>query len=732
MIYFNEIDKIFTIQTENSTYQIKIDKYDFLSHIYYGNKICEGSMDYLVKDGSIVFSVNPAESEDRNFSLEILPQEYSSCGIGDYRISSINLTDGNGARVFSPKFIGYEIKNGVKEIDGMPHIYEDGDNPKTLEIYLKDFISNLELTLNYTVIYNKDIIARSVTFKNSSKDNIKLNKIMSSCLDFLNNYDFDVIHFHGRHAMERMFERVSIPYGITSFSSKRGTSSHQQNPSIILCDKDTNEDYGNCYGMSLVYSGNFLIEIEKDQVDQLRVNMGINPENFEYHLKENEIFETPQVIMTFSNKGISKLTHNFHNIIRNNICRGEYKLKSRPILINNWEATYFDFDDEKILNIAKEASALGLDMFVLDDGWFGKRDNDSCSLGDWYVNKNKFKNGLDNVIKNINNLGMKFGLWFEPEMISEESDLYEKNPDWAIKIPNRPPSKSRSQLVLDMSRDDVVEYIFDAMSNIIDNANVEYIKWDMNRSISDAFSLSIEKERQGEFYHRYILGVYKLLEKLLKKYPNILMEGCSGGGGRYDIGMLYYFPQIWCSDNTDAIERLEIQYGTSFIYPISTVGSHVSAIPNHQTGRDTPINTRGIVAMSGSFGYEMDLSLLSNSEKEIVKEQIICYKKYQPLIHNGLYYRLSSPNYNNYTAWQFVSKDLKETLVSVVVTRVKPNKLNLIIKLKGLSKDKKYCIENYNNDKIVYTGDMLMNGGISINNPTGNFPAYQFYIKAID
>lgn len=732
MIYFNEIDKIFTIQTENSTYQIKIDKYNFLSHIYYGNKICEGSMDYLVKDGSIVFSVNPAESEDRNFSLEILPQEYSSCGIGDYRISSINLTDGNGARVFSPKFIGYEIKNGVKEIDGMPHIYEDGDNPKTLEIHLKDFISNLELTLNYTVIYNKDIIARSVTFKNSSKDNIKLNKIMSSCLDFLNNYNFDVIHFHGRHAMERMFERVSIPYGITSFSSKRGTSSHQQNPSIILCDKDTNEDYGNCYGMSLVYSGNFLIEIEKDQVDQLRVNMGINPENFEYHLKENEIFETPQVIMTFSNKGISKLTHNFHNIIRNNICRGEYKLKSRPILINNWEATYFDFDDEKILNIAKEASALGLDMFVLDDGWFGKRDNDSCSLGDWYVNKNKFKNGLDNVIKNINNLGMKFGLWFEPEMISEESDLYEKNPDWAIKIPNRPPSKSRSQLVLDMSRDNVVEYIFDAMSNIIDSANVEYIKWDMNRSISDAFSLSIEKERQGEFYHRYILGVYKLLEKLLKKYPNILMEGCSGGGGRYDIGMLYYFPQIWCSDNTDAIERLEIQYGTSFIYPISTVGSHVSAIPNHQTGRDTPINTRGIVAMSGSFGYEMDLSLLSNSEKEIVKEQIICYKKYQPLVHNGLYYRLSSPNYNNYTAWQFVSKDLKETLVSVVVTRVKPNKLNLIIKLKGLSKDKKYCIENYNNDKIVYTGDMLMNGGISINNPTGNFPAYQFYIKAID
>lgn len=731
MIYFNESNRIFTLQTKNSTYQIKVDKYNFLSHIYYGNKISEGEMDYLIKENSIVFTVNPAEAEDRGFSLETLPQEYSSCGIGDYRISSINVTDYNGARIFSPKFIGYKINNGIKKIDGMPHIYENKDKPKTLEIYLKDFTSNLEIALNYTIIYDKDIIARSATFKNSSQYSIKLNKIMSSSLDFLNNYDLDIIHFHGRHAMERNFERISIPYGITSFSSNRGSSSHQQNPAIILCEKNTTEDFGNCYGLSLVYSGNFLIEVEKDQIDQIRINMGINSENFEYSLEENEIFETPQVIMTFSSNGLSKLTHNFHNVIRNNICRGDYKLKSRPVLINNWEATYFNFDDEKIFNIAKQASSLGIDMFVLDDGWFGKRDNDNCSLGDWYVNKNKFKNGLENVINKINDLGMKFGLWFEPEMISEDSDLYRKNPEWAIKIPNRSPSKSRNQLVLDMTRDEVVEYIFETMSKIIDNANIEYIKWDMNRNISDAFSLSLPKEKQGEFYHKYILGIYKLLEKLVKKYPYILMEGCSGGGGRYDIGMLYYFPQIWCSDNTDAIERLEIQYGTSFIYPISTVGSHVSAIPNHQTGRNTPINTRGVVAMSGSFGYEMDLNLLSDIDKEIVKKQVACYKNYQSLIYNGLYYRLSSPIYDNYTAWQFVSEDLKETLVNVVVTKVRANKLSLIIKLKGLCKNKKYYIDNYN-PNIIYTGEMLMNGGISINNPVGNFPAYQFYIKSIE
>ena len=620
-INFNENNKIFTIQTKNSTYQMKVDDFNFLSHIYYGSKIENENMDYLITKTDVSFSGNPYEAKDRTFSLDVLPQEFSSCGIGDYRINSINLVEKNGCRVFEPKYIGYKIKDGIKEIKGMPYTYNNDDNVKTLEIYLKDCITNLGIILNYTVFYDMDIIARSTTFKNGSDENIKLNKIMSCCLDFCYN-DFDIIHFYGRHAMERQVERIKLPYGITSFSSKRGTSSHHHNPSIILCEKDTTEDFGSCYGMALIYSGNFLIEVEKDQLQQVRANIGINPENFEYEVKKGEIFETPQVLLTFSNRGLSKLSHNFHNIIRNNICRGKYKLERRPILINNWEATYFDFNDEKIINIAKQASDLGIEMFVLDDGWFGKRNDDNSGLGDWFVNENKLKNGLPKLIENINNMGMKFGIWFEPEMISEDSDLYRKNPDWAIKVPNRNPNKSRNQLVLDMTRNDVRDYLFNSMCNILDSGNIEYVKWDMNRSICDAFSSKLSKNNQGEFYHKYILGLYDLLEKIVTKYPNILLEGCSGGGGRFDIGMMYYSPQIWCSDNTDSIERLEIQYGTSFIYPISTVGSHISAVPNHQTGRTTNIDTRAVVAMSGSFGYEMDLNLVTEDEKEKVKEKI--------------------------------------------------------------------------------------------------------------
>ncbi|MDE6181605.1 MAG: alpha-galactosidase, partial [Eubacteriales bacterium] len=394
-INFNENERIFNIQTKNSTYQMKVDKLDFLEHIYYGDKIDNENLDYLITKADVGFSGNPYGEKDRTFSLDTIPQEFSSCGVGDYRISSINLVEKNGCRVFEPKYVGYKITNDVKVINGMPYIYNNEDNVQTLEIYLKDFTTNLEITLNYTVFYDMDIIARSTTFKNNSNESIKLNKIMSCCLDFCYK-DLDIIHFHGRHAMERQMERRDIPFGITSFASKRGTSSHQHNPSIILCEKDTNEYYGNCYGMALVYSGNFLIEVEKDQLQQVRTNIGINSENFEYIVDKNEIFETPQVLMTFSNQGLSKLSHNFHNAIRNNICRGKYKLERRPILINNWEATYFDFDDEKILNIAKQASELGVEMLVLDDGWFGKRDDDNSGLGDWFVNENKLKKGLKN------------------------------------------------------------------------------------------------------------------------------------------------------------------------------------------------------------------------------------------------------------------------------------------------------------------------------------------------
>lgn len=727
-IHFSEKEKLFTIQTKNSTYQMKVDKLDYLLHLYYGSTLADGNMDYLLPSADVGFSGNPWDlQDDRTFSLDFLPQEFSSCGVGDYRINSINLTEENGCNVFDGRYVSHKIIDGVKNISGMPYIYDNNDNPKTLEITLKDNNTDLEVILNYTVFYEMDIIARSTTFKNNSKNDIRLNKIMSASVDFCDK-DLNLLHFYGRHAMERITEKTSIPHGITSFSSKRGTSSHHHNPSIILCEDDTTEFFGNCYGFTLVYSGNFLIEIEKDQFSQIRTNIGINPENFEYIIEKGQSFETPQVLMTYSKNGLSQLSQNFHKAIRNNICRGKYKLERRPVLINNWEATYFDFNDDKIVNIAKQASALGIEMFVLDDGWFGKRDDDNSGLGDWFVNNNKLKNGLPSLVEEINKMGMKFGLWFEPEMISYDSDLYRKNPDWAIKVPNRNPNKSRNQLVLDMSRQDVRDYLFERMTSILDSCNIEYVKWDMNRSICDAYSALLPKERQGEFYHRYILGLYDLLEKITSRYPNLLLEGCSGGGGRFDVAMMYYSPQFWCSDNTDAIERLQIQYGTSFIYPISTVGSHVSAVPNHQTGRTTTIDTRAVVAMSGSFGYEMDLNLITDEEKEKVKEQINTYKKLQPIIHNGLYYRLSSPITDSYTAWQFVSTDLKETLVNIVVTKVFANKPHLVVKLKGLDENKKYIVEG--EDKI-YTGSMLMNGGIKLKNPNGNYPSYQLYIKQI-
>lgn len=726
-IIFNKNNNVFTINTKNSTYQMKIDKFNYLLHLYYGEKLDECNMDYLLPVADVGFSGNPWECEERTFSLDFLPQEFSSSGIGDYRINSINITEENGCNVFDPRYESHKIYDGVKHISQMPYMYDNDNSAKTLEITLTDSNTNLSVILNYTVFYDLDIITRSTTFINNSKNKISLNKIMSANIDFCDK-NLDLYHFYGRHAMERITEKTNIAHGITTISSKRGTSSHHHNPSIILAEENTTEYQGNCYGLTLVYSGNFAIEIEKDQLEQIRVNAGINPENFEFIINEKEVFETPQVIMTFSSEGLSKLSHNFHNAIRNNICRGKYKLERRPILINNWEATYFDFDDEKIVNIAKQACDLGIEMFVLDDGWFGKRDDDNSGLGDWFVNENKLKKGLPHLVSQINEMGMKFGLWFEPEMISYDSDLYRKNPDWAVKVPNRNPNKSRNQLVLDMSREDVRDYLFERMTSILDSCNIEYVKWDMNRSICDAYSANLPKERQGEFYHRYVLGLYDLLEKITTRYPNLLLEGCSGGGGRFDVAMMYYSPQFWCSDDTDAVERLQIQYGTSFIYPISTVGSHVSAVPNHQTGRTTTIDTRAVVAMSGSFGYEMDLNLITDEEKQKVKEQIKTYKKLQPIIHNGLYYRLSNPDVDNYTAWQFVSKNQEESLLNVVVTKVSTNKPHLIIKLKGLNPKYNYKI---NSEDKVYSGAMLMYGGIKLKNPMGDYPAFQFMIEKV-
>ena len=542
-----------------------------------------------------------------------------------FRISAISVTHEDGSNALDLRVREYQIKKGKYEIPGLPAVYAKEDEAETLEITLKDTATEAEVILKYGVFEKEDVITRSVVVKNSGKTPIVINKVHSMCLDIPYG-DWEWMHFYGRHTMERQAERVPVLHGISESSSSRGTSSHHQNPAVLLCEKDCTETNGHCIGAALMYSGGFQAQVEKDQLEQVRLVMGIHPDTFEWTLEAGEAFYTPEVILSCSTTGFAKLSQNFHHIIRNHVCRGTYQLSSRPVLINNWEATYFDFNEEKILNIARQASKLGIDMMVLDDGWFGKRDDDCSGLGDWFVNEKKLNGGLKALVEKINAMGMKFGLWFEPEMVSEDSDLYRNHPDWAIQIPGRKPMRSRYQLVLDMSNPEVVDYLYGVMSAILRENHIEYVKWDMNRSISDWYTATLSRGRQMEMPHRYVLGLYELLEKLTSEFPDVLFEGCSGGGGRFDAGMMYYCPQIWCSDDTDAHERTFIQYGTSFFYPTSTVGSHVSAVPNHQTGRITSIETRGVVAMAGSFGYELDLNQLSEEEKPVVAKQVTHYK----------------------------------------------------------------------------------------------------------
>lgn len=726
-IRVTEQGRNFYLETLHSMYQIKADEYGVLKHIWYGSRT-ECDMEYLLDYPDVGFSGNIYEAESkREYSLDTMPLEYSCKGIGDYRIPAAAITHPNGSDALDLRFDGYEIKKGKYGISGLPAVYADEDEAETLEIYLKDTSSDIRVILKYGILEKKDIITRSAVFCNIGDAPCKITKAFSLCLDIPHG-DWDWVHFHGRHTMERLVERRKLFHGVQESLSNRGTSSHQQNPSVLLCSNDCTETSGECIGALLVYSGSFQTKIELTQLNQVRMLMGINSECFSWELKPNEQFSTPEVILSYSDSGMETLSHNFHNVIRNNICRGEYKQSERPVLINNWEATYFDFNEERLENIAKEASKLGVDMFVMDDGWFGKRDSDTSGLGDWFVNEEKLKGGLNTLVEKVKSYGMKFGIWFEPEMVSEDSELYRTHPEWAIQIPNRKPTRSRYQLVLDMTRQDVRDYLFKVISDVLSSADISYVKWDMNRSICDWYSAELPVENMGEMQHRYVLGLYELLDRLTSEFPHILFEGCSGGGGRFDAGILYYCPQIWCSDDTDAYERTKIQYGTSFFYPISTIGSHVSIVPNHQTGRITPFETRAVTAMSGSFGYELDLNTLSEEEKNAVVEQNKRFKKYGPLIHNGRYYRLSNPMTDKFAIWSFVSENSGEVLVHGMIFRTEPNMTRYSVKLRGLISDKKYVVDG---DNTIYTGKALMEGGILLPKPWEDFFPIELHLKAV-
>ncbi len=723
-IIVNEKELFFTLRTANSEYQMKADKFGVLKHIWYG-EITGRDMDYLLHRPDVGFSGSIYEADNRRaYSLDTMPLEYPCGGVGDFRVPAICVTHSDGSTALDLRFKEYCIKSGKYAIPQLPAVYSEKSEAQTLEITLRDTASETEVVLRYGVLEDKDIITRSAEIRNFGEKEIFIKKAASLCLE-LPQGKWEWIHFHGRHAMERQTERTPIIHGIQESSSLRGTSSHQQNPSFIICSPDCGENHGECYGAFFVYSGSFKTQIEYDQLKQTRAVMGINPDIFGWSLKGGENFFTPEAVMTYSGAGFSPLSQNFHRVIRENICRGKYKLTERPVLINNWEATYFDFDGDKILRIAEEAAKLGVDMLVLDDGWFGKRNDDCSGLGDWFVNEEKLKGSLGVLVEKIKKLGLKFGIWFEPEMISEDSDLYRAHPDWAIAIPGRKPTRARYQLVLDMSRKDVRDYLYDSIGKILKSADISYVKWDANRSICDWYSAELSPERQCELPHRYVLGLYELLERLTSDFPNVLFEGCSGGGGRFDAGMLYYYPQIWCSDDTDAYERTKIQYGTSFIYPISAVGSHISVVPNHQTGRITPIESRAVTAMAGSFGYELDLGSLSDEEKGLVSQQIKSFKKYGPLIHNGKYYRLSNPMTENSALWEFVSEDKSEALIQGMIFRKIPNMKRISVKAEGLSPDSFYRIEG--SDEL-YTGKALMCGGILLDDMWGDYRAVEIHL----
>lgn len=725
-IIFDENKKLFTLSTEHSTYQMIVDRFGVLIHTYYGKNVGTEDMSYLLDYMDHGFSGNIYEAEnERDYSLDTRPQEYTTNNVGDYRINSVSVLNPDGTDAADLRYEGYMISPGKYSIPGMPALYGGGEDADTLAVRMKDSSTGLSVVLYYSVWEKSDIITRCVKFENENQEPIVLKKAASMNLDLMHG-DWELVHFHGRHCMERQLERIPVMNGIMEVASKRGASSHHHNPFVILCGKETTEDFGPCYATALAYSGSFSMEIEKDQLGQVRLNAGIHADRFSWTLEPGAEFYTPEAIMTYSGEGFGKMTSNLHHIFREHMCRGKYKHERRPVLLNNWEATYFDFNKEKILKIAEGAAELGVEMLVLDDGWFGKRNDDVSGLGDWFVNTDKLEGGLKPIADGVNALGMKFGLWFEPECISEDSDLYRAHPDWAIQIPGRKPGRARYQLVLDLSREDVREYLFERITDILDSANIEYVKWDMNRHISDIYSAKLPGERQGEMSHRYMLGLYELLERLVTRYPDILWEGCSGGGGRFDAGMLYYFPQTWCSDDTDAVERVKIQYGTSFAYPVSSVGSHVSAVPNHQTGRITPIASRGVVAMAGSFGYELDLNLLSEEEKEAVKKQIHTFKKYYNLTHEGEYYRLTSPFENQlFAAWEFVSQDGNEALVHGVQLHALPNAPSQHIQVKGLDADKMYEV----NGEIVKSGRALMYGGLNLPRQMGDCVPFEFYIR---
>ncbi|HEY8347408.1 MAG TPA: alpha-galactosidase [Symbiobacteriaceae bacterium] len=731
-IYYNEPQRLFHLQGPRYSYVMQVTPEGYLTHLYWGRRLHSHDLAWLLPPLPRKLRGQfrqPPVPECRYEPLETLPQEYPGYGGGDFRHPAYQVQLPDGSTVGELTYLTHRIEPGKPRLSGLPATYvESPDEAETLVITLADRVSGLTVDLTYTVFAHHDALARSARLQNTGSGNLKVLRALSAALDF-HRSDFDFLHLSGASNRERYIERTPLRPGMQAIESRRGASSHQQNPFIALLSRDATEDHGEVYGFSLVYSGNFVAQAEVDMYHTTRVSMGINPFDFSWLLEPGESFQTPEVVMVYSDQGLGAMSRTYHDLYRTRLARGVYRDQVRPIVVNNWEATYFDFDAEKLESIARVAADLGIEVFVLDDGWFGHRDNDESSLGDWYVNTRKLPGGLSDLAKRVSSLGLGFGLWFEPEMISPDSDLYRQHPDWCLHVPGRPRTLRRHQLVLDFTRPEVRKAVGDMIAAVLRSAPIRYVKWDMNRNMTEIGSAALPPERQRETAHRYILGLYELLERLTTEFPHVLFESCAGGGGRFDPGMLYYMPQTWTSDNTDAIGRLKIQFGTSIVYPAIAMEAHVSAVPNHQVGRITPLETRGHVAMAGNFGYELDLTKLTEKERATIRDQVATYKRIRPVIQFGDLYRILSPFEGNEAAWIYVTKDKRQAVAFYVHILAEANPPVRRLRLKGLDPDRTYRIEGMDR---LYRGDELMYAGLYLPDPWGDFQSVMWHLQAVD
>ena len=695
-------NKRFHLYNDRMSYCIAVTELNDLMHTYWGKRINCDNIDFpLIERTSVTVYDN---ENNQDYSLEALPMEYPYYGTTDLREPAIVIELANGCSVIQPRYVSHKIFSGKPKINGLPSVYAESDSEcDTLEILLKDENTGVEIVLCYTVFRDFDAISRSVRVNNKSNDAMYIDKICSASMDFLDD-NYNYMHFYGAHCKERQAEICPVHKGMQGFESRRGASGHYENPFMVVMDKNADEENGDVYGFSLVYSGNHSFRIESDNYEMMRVQLGINPFNFRWKLNPDETFSSPEAVMVYSPNGLGDMSRTYHKLYRTRLCRGKWRDSHRPILLNSWEAAYFDFDEEKLLQFAQKGSEAGFELFVLDDGWFGKRDDDTNSLGDWFVNRNKLPHGLDGLADKIHDMGLKFGLWFEPEMISPDSELFRKHPDWIFKVPGKEPNPARHQFILDLSRDEVCDYVIEAVSNVLDSAGIDYVKWDMNRNMSDVYSVFAAPNRQKELMHRYILGLYKILEAITSRFPEILFESCASGGGRYDPGMLYYMPQVWTSDNTDALSRVSIQYGSSMAYPASVMGAHVANAP--QGGRMTPLSFRAAVAMAGVFGYEFDITKLPNEDMEEIKNQVQVYKNIRDIVMFGNLHRLTDCK-GTYAAWMYITEDKSRAVVTVATLIHHCGASRHRIKLRGLDENAVYvCGEK------EYSGLTLMNSGI--------------------